>query len=440
MCDRERESSIETGIAKTIMVSPSSTTRRGTASNKMLPLPVMRSQQQRITISHYYYTRRVLPTFLALVTVVTWTSVLIAWMQSSLEHPTTTNAADTRSSILTSGSAYIKNKNKGMVQQRQNQEILDQGIPAREIELFPDNLQHEAFLGTLKSCLPAELGGAKCKQFLPDTGMERIGILRPPGALGFVFDTFVDEVIRLHPSNHTMDIIKTSHVPPYGYGKTHGYTKFIRLASMPLLLAASDVVLEQVTEGSVSTMEDITLRDVTQALRQVVRWHCRLSHVAAHTAIMTVTLEDLVEDPWEVEYNIRVFLNLLQDHEKTLQDHLEQEKHIDEDELAGSMDEIVHRSTLLLMRLDQLHRRDNNKPNPKIEDMMDAIVNDELRTTKNLEAWPCKSFWEFDDSITEVSKRTAARLSPNCTSCHCWVPRDLCEVQGDAKCVTQKGN
>ena len=53
---------------------------------------------------------------------------------------------------------------------------------------------------------------------------------------------------------------------------------------------------------------------------------------------MTVTLEDLVEDPWEVEYNIRVFLNLLQDEKKTLQDHLEQEKHVDEDELAGSMD------------------------------------------------------------------------------------------------------
>jgi hypothetical protein len=407
------------------MVSKSIATRLGT-SHKQLPLP-LRSQQR--SISSYYYTYRVLPTFLALVAIVTWASVLIAWMQSSLDHPA---AATT-----TSGSASIQSNKKKqiMIQQRQKQQILDQGIPPREIELVPDNFQHEPFLATLKSCLPAEK--LSCKQFIPNTGIERIGILSPPGALGFVFDTFVDEVLRLHPSNHSMEIIKTSHVPPYGYGKTHGYTKFIRLATMPLLLAASDMVLNQVTEGSVSTMDDITLRDVTQALRQVVRWHCRLSHVAAHTAIMTVTLEDLVEDPWEVEYNIRVFLNLLQDEKKTLQDHLEQEKHVDEDELAGSMDEIVHRSTLLLLRLDQLNRQEN-KSSPKMEDMMDAIVNNELKTTKNLEAWPCKSFWEFDDIVTEVSKRTASILAPNCTSGNCWVPRDLCEVQGDAKCAKQK--
>lgn len=358
---------------------------------------------------------RYLPTLLALIAVVTWASVLIAWMQSSLEHPQ---------------AASQQQPQQQQQQQQEKQRVVDRGLPAREIELFPDDLQHQAFFATLKSCLPADK--KSCKQFIPESGIERIGILSPPGALGFVFETFIDEVMRLHPSNHSIEIVKTAHVPPYGYGKTHGYTKLIRLASLPLQLAATDLVLEQVTEGTVTTMDEITLEDISQALRQVVRWQCRLSHVAAHTAIMTISLEDLLEDPWEEEYQVRVFLNLI-DEEKNLQDHLLQEKHIDEDELAGSMDEIVHRSTLLLMRLDQM-----NHHGDKIEDLMDAIINEELKTTKNLAAWPCKSFWELD-GITEISKRTAKLFAPNCTSStsNCWVPRDLCEAQGDAKCTKQ---
>lgn len=361
------------------------------------------------------------PKFLAVVAIVSWASVLIAWTRSSLNHQ--------------SPAKVIQQKEQK--QQDQIRKVVDQALPAKEIDLFPDDLQHEPFFNTLKSCLP---NGAekKCKQFVPDNHIQRIAILSPPGALGFVFESFIDEVVRLHSTEEqqaTFELIKTSHVPPYGYGKTHGYTKIIRLASLPLRLAASDLVLEESTTAlGHHSMDDITIRDLDQALRQVVRWHCRLSHVAAHTATMTISLENLLEDPWEEEYQVRTFLNLKEE-DHSLEDHLKQEHHIDEDELAGSMDEIVRRSTLLLLRLTRMN------PNTKLEQVLDQAVNDELATTKNLDAWPCKSFWTFPEEITEISKRTAQLFSPNCTASKytsCFVPRDFCEEKGDAKCKKQK--
>ena len=389
-------------------------------------------QQRPIRIRKYSF----LPTFLALIAIVTWTSVLIAWMQISLQRPSFNTETRSPTSV----------KNKARRQQK-----IKHDLPLKEIELFPDDLHHDGFFATLKSCLPAE-SGAKCKQFIPDSGVERIGILSPPGSLGVVFDTFIDDVLRLHPpfQNRSLEIIKTSHVPPYGYGKTHGFTKFIRLVTMPLLLAASDLVLDQVTQGFIPSMDDITLDDVTQALQQLVRWHCRLSHVAAHTAIMTVTLEEFLGDPWEEEYQVRVFLGLLQQDDETtsLQDHMELVHHVDEDKLVGSMYETVHRATNLVTRLDHMIRAEADKHKSKVSnigDLTDAILNDELKSTDNLKGWPCKSFWDLGDAttgskITEISQRTAKLFAPNCTSrsSNCWVPRDLCEAHGDAKCVQQK--
>jgi hypothetical protein len=308
-------------------------------------------------------------------------------------------------------------------EQIQKQKIVDRGLPAREIELFPDDLQHEGFYATLQSCLNLT---TKCKKFVPPTSQkQRIAVLRPPGALGFVFDKFVQEVIRLHEHQASvLEVITTSHVPPYGYGKSHGYTKIIRLASLPLRLAVADLVREQA-----SREEEIQLADVLQGTRQLVRWHCRLSHVAAHTALYTLTLENLLEDPWEQEYQLRVFLNLTTNGEDSKED-----SHVDEDELAGSMDEIVRRATLLLMRLDRLLWHTHNK----IEDLIDEAINDELAQTHNLHDWPCKSFYE--SLMSPVSKRIAQAFAPNCSSpfTSCFVPRDFCEEQGDVVCAKQQ--
>ena len=65
----------------------------------------------------------------------------------------------------------------------------------------------------------------------------------------------------------------TAHVPPYGYGKGHGLSGFIRLLSFPTSPASP------VTESP-------------QALADFVRWHCRLSHALAHTHARTLDMTD----------------------------------------------------------------------------------------------------------------------------------------------------
>jgi hypothetical protein len=79
---------------------------------------------------------------------------------------------------------------------------------------------------------------------------------------------------------------------PYGYGKTHGYTRIISVVPQPLLMGATDTLKAAVESlSSLSTpvsKNDITLNDLKAALRQQVRYTCRLNHIAAHTAIWSV--------------------------------------------------------------------------------------------------------------------------------------------------------
>mmetsp|Transcript_32331 Transcript_32331/g.45975 ORF Transcript_32331/g.45975 Transcript_32331/m.45975 type:complete len:379 (+) Transcript_32331:46-1182(+) len=361
------------------------------------------------------------PTVLAVVATVSWASVLFAWTRSFI-------LSNNRST--TQERQFIRHDQ--MVTKAVTKEVLP---PPQQIDLFPDDLAHEGFQRTLKSCLPYE--NPKCKTYVSqEYGKERIAVLRPPGSLGHLFQMFVQEVVRLHGNKYTnIEIVPTSHVPPYGYGKTHGYTRMIRLVTMPLVLSATDIVLDQVTHGDKS-FQSIRYQDIKEALRQTVRWHCRLSAVAAHTSMMTITLEDLIDNPWEEEYKLQLFLGFT-DKTHKLQDHLLEENHIEEDELEGSMEQIVDKASKLLTRIAQTEQI-------KLADI-NSVIDRELAITKNLTAWPCLSLWDVGEKestakITEVSKTTAKNLSPNCDDefATCWVERDKCEAIGDAVCAKKK--
>jgi len=73
----------------------------------------------------------------------------------------------------------------------------------------------------------------------------RIGIMIPPGFIGESFADWVAGALRSTGDdiNMAVDIIPTSHVPVYGYGKSHGYTKLIRFVTLPLSLAVYDAYL-----------------------------------------------------------------------------------------------------------------------------------------------------------------------------------------------------
>ena len=114
-------------------------------------------------------------------------------------------------------------------------------------------------------------------------------------------------ILTIHTSFHKTNINS------YGYGKTHGFTKIIRLVQHPIVgevIQALNAAASKINSSSIYSKSDATTSMIetdghiyfasqmdliskdrpfmSNGLRQIVRWHCRLSHVAAHTLLHNV--------------------------------------------------------------------------------------------------------------------------------------------------------
>lgn len=87
--------------------------------------------------------------------------------------------------------------------------------------------------------------------------------------------------VGLH-DNDDVEVVLDTHVPAYGYGKNHGWSRIIRLVRR--LGPHSSSLLQSSGNPTLSENEEVLL---DAQVRQLMRWHCRLSHVAAHTAMLT---------------------------------------------------------------------------------------------------------------------------------------------------------
>jgi hypothetical protein len=123
----------------------------------------------------------------------------------------------------------------------------------------------------------------------------RIGIMIPPGFIGESFADWVAGALRSTGDDihMTVEIIPTSHVPVYGYGKSHGYTKLIRFVTLPLSLAvydayliASSKAMNRRGEGENSLLDTLdrmeagkkpSIATIGTIVQLLLRWHCRLS-------------------------------------------------------------------------------------------------------------------------------------------------------------------
>ena len=67
---------------------------------------------------------------------------------------------------------------------------------------------------------------------------------------------------------------------------------------------------------------------------------------------------------------------------------------------------------------------------PDAEADLDAVLGRELKSTKTLQAWPCKSLWV--DKADPVLRAHAAALAPNCSTpfTTCSVGKDKSEMAG----------
>ena len=142
------------------------------------------------------------------------------------------------------------------------------------------------FDSTVRSCI-----GNKCFDEKPnDAPSDRIGLLGVKLSGVDEINDALKDLLGVSYSDTNIDkgssndprIVQSLHVPAYGYGKNHGWSRIIRVVRRPVEHAV-DIVKSLVTK----TSEDQMTRYVDAQVRQIVRWQCRLSHVAAHTKMLT---------------------------------------------------------------------------------------------------------------------------------------------------------
>ena len=299
--------------------------------------------------------------------------------------------------------------------QASNTARTEEALPANAFSAWPNDGDYPPFSNLLKECRPDK---QKCLQYTPDK-KERIAIMRPPGEFGDLFEQFVSNVVDVYGSNTTanLELLPTAHVPPLGYGKTHGYTKIIRLLVSPLMTQAADLLLNQ--------EEDVSVQDLNQVTRQVVRWHCRLNQVAAHTSLLTVTFDSIISQAQSVREDICHFLNL---QPKDNVQHFMDDGFLETDDLE-----------LVMEKIQKILLKANSQISKPIHDFIHQVIQDELDKTNNLQNWPCLSFWSVggdSKELTPVARKVAAAFAPNCSAdfAHCGVARDKCEERGDPIC------
>lgn len=236
----------------------------------------------------------------------------------------------------------------------------------------------------------------------------RIGFLSPPNSGS-------DTLLAMLSRAARKDLVATglvendTHVPAYGYGKNHGWTRIIRLVRRVVPHAHATLSAAAAASAVTPALFDLQLR-------QLVRWQCRLSHVAAHTKMLTVFLDDVITRP-AIELDkmlsfigIRAARSDLVDafnfYGKTLQVELGLPA-------AGNADPLAH--------LDALP--------PLLIDSALTALESEVSSSDTLAKWPCKSFKDLEKSQAgKLLPIVSATLAADCSN-----PKVVCSVGFDQR-------
>lgn len=322
-------------------------------------------------------------------------------------------------------------------QQKQKQKVA---------EMSHENL----FLKTIRDCLPQSNNdnnnnSNKCKTFVPESKeaggngekLQRVALIAPPGSIALAVHKRLRALASEYnapENNHgrvepKMDMIRTSHVPPYGYGKSHGLTKIVKISPRPLFVQVVDAL--QGVLGPTQSTDNITLEDLQVGLLQILRFHCRLSHVAAHTASLTVHSQTLADDA-ALEQVLRNYLLPGGPMPRDVKQDATKVANGDNTVVGAETEEIA---TNILARLSS---QTSAVGDADIMTVLDRVLLDEMKRTKDMSIWPCPSFWEVPPPLqmSDLSKQLAQALSPNCDDPYvsCFVQKDKCEAAGNPVC------
>lgn len=279
--------------------------------------------------------------------------------------------------------------------------------PSSVIKLKNDleNL-YSNFEQTIKSCLGESCFDEKV-DYPSGEKIERIGILGPLRSGGNSIVNIVKSSIPHSNKNKKIDIIYDTNVPAYGYGKNHGWTRIIRLVRR--LVPHSSLLLSHSNDDLMELQ-----------MRQLIRWHCRLNHVAAHTKMLTVFIEDLIERPVTEFHNILTFIDAKFSREDMI-------KAIDDYKVALEKDIglkfFSHTSLTDEVFGDTSHSPDSSySTHPLSETAITAAITalqTEFKKSENLSKWPCESFKDLEKEkngqAPGLLPMHSSMLSANCS-------------------------
>jgi len=259
----------------------------------------------------------------------------------------------------------------------------------------------EQFESTIRSCL-----GAKCFNELvhtPSGDIARIGFLTLPGSGGDLLFDFLQQFSTMN-NNPKLELIKDTHVPAYGYGKNHGWSSIVRVSRR--VVHHSHALLSK--NGFKPTSDSLD-----NQVRQFVTWHCRLSHVAAHTRMLTVFIDQLYARPLAELEKLLTYIGL----------------EFDRQQLVTASQRFKEQLGIFLHRPDidktQTTTATTSILSPTMYQVGLKAVREELESTHSLTDWPCKSFKHFEDPTIPMH---TADLAANCSA-----PYVTCSVRFDTR-------
>ena len=254
------------------------------------------------------------------------------------------------------------------------------------------------FEASIKSCL-----GSGCfdEHFKSNDGKMKHGVYR----MGFLspdlygMDNLL-ELIRLagqkaHLENGR-ELVADTHVPAYGYGKNHGWSRIIRFVTKVPEHAV--VLLERQGAPGASLDKDKYSRQI----KQLMRWHCRLNHVAAHTSMLSIFVEDFIERPTVEMYKILSFLGI-------------------------RPSQVDIEAALEQMGAESIKKLSENFSGTIPEHLVSTAADALRESTARMHKWPCDSFQQLEVDGAPALPIPASALAPDCKheAVTCSVPVDL---------------
>lgn len=298
-----------------------------------------------------------------------------------------------------------------------------------------------------KSCLHE-----KCLSLIREGHLPRIGILAPPGMIGHYFFLLIKDVLEFaDPTVHSrLELVETTRVPPYGYGRNHGMTKIVHILSSWMRVAVADAIYSTEKNNGDNFSDDDMVRPSEEenvaVLKQLVRWHCRLGHVSAHTSLLTVPLADIISDLVGSVSKVLRFIdkdletNIMEQHKSEENMKFEEKVNaiLDEKKLTSvalfenALIDIEEKSIASLLLSPSSSHNIQSDP-------FDLALKEELEKSNNLKNWPCDSFWNL-----EISEQTSSapflvgdKLIPDCSNefVTCSINKDKCELKRMSSCA-----